>query len=742
MAQKSLVIVESPAKAKTINKYLGKEFMVTASVGHIIDLPKTKLGVNLEKDFAPQYVNIRGKEKVIKDLRAQAKKSDQVFIATDPDREGEAIAFHIATVLEKVNTNILRVEFNEITKNAVDQAMGHPRAIDMSRVYSQQARRVLDRIVGYQVSPVLWKTVHRGLSAGRVQSVALRLICEREQEIRVFKPEEYWTITAEVQSAGSDPLTVKLAKIDSKKAKIPNQESSDKHEAAIRASELKISAVEKKATKRQPGPPFITSTLQQTASSRLRYSTKRIMGIAQSLYEGVVVPGQGSIGLITYMRTDSFRVSNEALQAASEYIQQTFDKSHGLEKARHFRSKKNAQDAHEAIRPTYISAEFAPEALKPHLSNEQYRLYDLIWKRFIASQMAPAVIDKTMILVSAGTSYEFSAEGETVRFPGYMRVYQEEQELEKNNKQAIPSGLKQGASCELLELLPQQNFTKPVPRFSESTLVKELDKLNIGRPSTYAQIVSTILRRKYVRLEERKLHATELGETVNKILVTNLADFFNVSFTAKMEEQLDQIAGNHATYEEVMHGFYDPFHQALEEVNARRKEIKADLTEESDQTCDKCGKPMLVRWGRNGRFLACSGFPECKITKPLDGDEQPQESDEKCPKCDKTMLIKTGPFGKFLACSDYPTCKTTKPLGTGVACPKDGCNGEVIQRRSKRGKIFFGCSKYPKCDFVSWDKPVHQACPNCEHHYLLEKTTKAKGTFLRCPSCKHEILPE
>lgn len=738
MAQKSLVIVESPAKAKTINKYLGKGFIVTASVGHIIDLPKTKIGVNFEDNFAPQYVKIRGKEKIIKELRAFSKKADKVFIATDPDREGEAIAFHIATVIEKETSNISRVEFNEITKKAVDKAMNNPRTIDMARVYSQQARRVLDRIVGYQVSPVLWKTIYRGLSAGRVQSVALRLICEREQEIRAFKPEEFWTISASVQTPPIEPFEVRLVKIDSKKAKIPDGESAKEHTAGIRAADLKIDSIEKKASKRQPPPPFITSTLQQTASSRLRYSTKRIMRIAQSLYEGVDIPGQGSIGLITYMRTDSFRMNADAVNDAGNYAVAVFGKEYGLDKPRFFRSKKNVQDAHEAIRPTYISAEFAPQALKEHLSAEQFRLYDLIWKRFIACQMAPAIIDKTVVHVKGGR-YELTAEGETVRFPGFMRLYREEAENEAAEKQTIPAGLKQGADCTLLELNPKQNFTKPLPRFSESTLVKELDKLNIGRPSTYAQIVSTILMRKYVYLKERKLYAAELGETVNKILTTNLPDFFNVSFTARMEEELDEIASGRATYEQVMREFYEPFSKALEKVNAKRNEIKADLVEKSDETCDKCGRPMVVRWGRNGRFLACSGFPDCKNTKPLDPEEEPQESDEKCPKCGKPMLIKTGPFGKFLACSDYPACKTTKPLSTGVKCPKEGCGGDIIQRRSKRGKIFYGCSNYPQCNFVSWDKPVNRTCPECGNNYMSEKQTKAKGAFLICPKCRHEI---
>ncbi len=741
MAPKSLVIVESPAKAKTINKYLGKDYLVTASVGHIIDLPKTKLGVNLDKGFAPEYVKIRGKEKIIKELRAQAEKADKVYIATDPDREGEAIAYHISTVVEKKNKNILRVEFNEITRNAVEKAMEHPRAIDMGRVYSQQARRVLDRIVGYQVSPVLWKTLYRGLSAGRVQSVALRLICEREEEIRQFKPEEFWTISALVESGGSGPFAVRLAKINGKKAKIGNREQAHQHTEAIKAASLYISSIIKKESKRQPAPPFITSTLQQVASRRLRYSTKRIMGIAQSLYEGVDLPGQGSVGLITYMRTDSTRTSAEALDAVSQFITSHFGDSFGLSKPRFFKTKKSSQDAHEAIRPTYISDEYAPETIKKHLSPEQFRLYDLIWKRFVASQMAPAIIDKTTVAIT-GDKYLLTTEGETVRFPGYMRVYKEETEDETQDKAVIPAGLQEKAPCTLTKITPQQNFTKPPPRFTESTLVRELDKLGIGRPSTYAQIVSTIQMRKYVRIEARKLFATDLGETVNRILVKNLPNIFNVSFTAEMEEKLDEIANERVSYEEVMQEFYTPFKKALDEVHARRKEIKSDLIEESGEVCDKCGRPMVVRWGRNGRFLACSGFPECKNTRPLEPEEAPQETDQKCEVCGKPMVIKTGPFGKFLACSDYPTCKNTKPLGTGVHCPKEGCDGEIIQRKSRRGKIFYGCSRYPKCDFVSWDKPVNITCPACDNKYMVEKQTKSKGKFLRCPNCGHEQVEE
>jgi len=739
MSQKHLVIVESPAKAKTINKYLGNQYIVSASVGHIIDLPKSKLGVNIENGFKPEYVKIRGKEKIIKQLRSDAKKSSDVFIATDPDREGEAIAFHIASVLNKTDDKIHRVEFNEITRSAVDKAMQSPRPIDMLRVYSQQARRVLDRIVGYKISPFLWQTIYRGLSAGRVQSVALRLICERQAEINKFQPQEFWTISALLSSEGSDPFESKLFRIAGKKAHIPDKESAETHEKAIKQLNIKITSLKKKELKRNPQPPFITSTLQQTASRLLRMSTKRIMGIAQSLYEGVEIPDQGSVGLITYMRTDSVRISEDALKQTKEYIEQEYGTEYGLERHRYFRSKKSAQDAHEAVRPTYISKEFSPEALKKVLTPEQFRLYNLIWKRFTACQMAAARIEKTVVLTGDDT-YEFKTEGEVTRFPGFTKVYQDDPD--ENSQSKLPPNLMENADCELLELTPEQNFTKPLPRFTEATLVKELDRLEIGRPSTYAQIVSTILQRKYVELKERKLWATELGETVSRILVKNFPEIFNVTFTARMEEELDKIAQSEISYENVLNDFYSPLDSALKIVKEKKGKIKSELIEEPGEICEKCGKPMLIRWGKNGRFLACSGFPECKNAKPLNGENNTEESDEKCPKCGKVLLIKEGKFGKFLACSNYPECRYTKPLSLGIECPKDECGGEIIQRQSRRGKVFYGCSKYPKCDFASWDKPLKQTCPECENYYMTEKTTKKKGTYLYCPKCRHQLPAE
>ncbi len=743
-AKKTLIVVESPSKAKTINKYLGNEYKVTASVGHIIDLPKTKFGVNIEDGFKPQYIKIRGKEKIIKELKDSGNKASQVLIATDPDREGEAIAYHIYSIMDHEKTDVKRVEFNEITKSAVDKAIKSPRPIDMDMVYSQQARRVLDRIVGYEISPVLWKTVYRGLSAGRVQSVALRLVCEREQEIKGFKPEEFWTIEIEVKSETSESFKAKLTKINAidknkfLKVDIKSKSEASNHVQNIKDSELFISLHSTKEVKKHPVPPFITSTLQQAAARVLRFSTSRIMRIAQQLYEGVEIHSQGSVGLITYMRTDSTRVSQESLNSGRKLIDSLFGKDYLPEKPNYYKSKKSAQDAHEAIRPTYLSQEFHPEKLKEHLTVDQYKLYNLIWKRFIASQMKSAIFDKTVIEITGG-NYLFRVEGEVLKFEGFLKVYgenlQENEENDENGDSKIPPGLKEKDKLKLLNIDPQQNFTKPPARFSESTLVKELDKQGIGRPSTYAQIITTIISRKYVEKNENKLFATELGETVSSILVKHFPKIFNVKFTAEMETELDKIATRDDQYESVLNDFYSPFKIAMENFNSQKDKIKSDLVESTDEKCEKCGKTMIARWGRNGKFLACSGYPECKNTKPIE-EEAIEIVKEKCEKCGNSMVVKTGRFGRFLACSNYPTCKNAKPIPLGIKCPKDNCNGDVIQRKTKKGRTFYGCSNYPKCNFVSWNKPVIKTCSNCENNYLLEKYSKAKGNFLECPECK------
>jgi DNA topoisomerase-1 len=742
---KSLVVVESPSKAKTINKFLGSDFKVLASIGHVIDLPKSKFGINIDDGFKPQYIKIRGKQKIINQLKKDAGQVAMVYLATDPDREGEAIAYHIYSILEKDKTDVKRIEFNEITKNAISKALDSPREIDMARVYSQQARRVLDRIVGYKVSPVLWKTVYRGLSAGRVQSVTLRLICEREQAVRDFVSEEYWTIKILVKGKPEVPFWAKLIKIKNKqnhkfdKAEIKSEQETQKHVENIKQAVLYVSDLTTKQLKKQPAPPFITSTLQQAAARVLRYSTNRIMRVAQQLYEGVEIPGKGSVGLITYMRTDSTRISNEALQSIRRIIKTEYGEKYLPDKARYYRSKKSAQDAHEAIRPTYLSLEYHPQELKNHLSSDQYKLYNLIWKRFLACQMEPAVFDKTTVEIT-GDAYLFKAEGEVLVFDGYLKVYgrslETSEENGENEDDLIPAGLEKNESLALNKIDPKQNFTTPPPRYTESTLVRELDRLGIGRPSTYAQIITTILKRKYVDKQENKLHATELGETVNKILVNNFPNIFDVKFTATMEDELDKIASNENNYEDVLNDFYKPFTKSLEKVNSQREQIKSELQQESDTTCDVCGRNMVVRWGRNGRFLACSGYPECKNTRPLEEEELPQTSEETCEKCGNPMVYKVGRFGRFLACSKYPECKNTRPIPLGVKCPKQDCDGDIIERRSKKGKLFYGCSNYPKCDFVSWNKPVNEACSACGNTYLFEKYTRAKGNFLQCPECK------
>jgi len=743
--KKSLVIVESPSKAKTINKFLGNDFKVAASIGHIIDLPKSKFAINIEDGFKPQYIKIRGKEKIIKALKEDARKAENIFLATDPDREGEAIAYHIFSILDKDKKNIKRIEFNEITKNAIKNAINSPREIDMARVNSQQARRVLDRIVGYQVSPILWKTIYRGLSAGRVQSVALRLICEREQAIREFVAEEFWTIQILVKGEPTEPFWAKLVKIRNEdsgkfeKSSIKNNKESNFHVDIIRKSDLFIHSLVTRRVKKQAGPPFITSTLQQAAARVYNYSTSRIMRIAQQLYEGIEIPGKGSVGLITYMRTDSTRINKEALQSVRGFISDTLGKEYTPEKANFFRSKKSAQDAHEAIRPTYISTDFSPAAIKNSLSKDQYKLYDLIWKRFVASQMNPALFDKTTVEIKS-EKHLFKAEGETLVFEGHLKIYGIALETINNNGESstvsIPKGLKVNEKLKLNKVEPKQNFTKSLPRFNESTLVKELDKLGIGRPSTYAQIATTIQNRKYVEKKENKLYATDLGETVNKILIKNFPDIFNVQFTATMEEELDKVATNSYKYEDLMNEFYKPFSEAMEKVNSKKDQIKSDLQEETDDKCEICGRTMVIRWGRNGRFKACSGYPECKNTKPVEEGEQPKTSNEICDKCGNQMIYKVGRFGRFLACSNYPECKNTKPIPLGVKCPKPDCGGDIIQRTSRRGKAFYGCSNYPKCDFVSWTKPINKSCPDCGNNYMLEKYSKAKGNFLQCEECK------
>lgn len=749
----SLVIVESPAKAKTINKILGKEFAVKASVGHIKDLPAKELGVDVEKNFEPRYIVIPGKEKIIRELKKASKEVDRVFLAPDPDREGEAIAWHIAYEVsdkkkQPINEKIYRIVFNEITERAVKEAIQNPQKIDMHKVEAQQARRILDRLVGYGLSPLLWRKVRRGLSAGRVQSVAVRLVVDREREIEAFTSEEYWSINAEFEGSVLPSFWSKLVKMDreagqnDQKFLITNGETAHALAADLKDKEFVLSRIERKHRKRMPYPPFITSTLQQEAVRKLRFPAKKTMMIAQQLYEGIELGEEGSVGLITYMRTDSHRVAPEAQEWARAFIEKAFGKEYVPEKPHVYKSKASAQEAHEAVRPTY--PEKRPEAIKTFLSKDQFALYVLIWNRFIASQMSPAQLEQTAFVIhnlqnGQQGSYEFKSTGTVVRFDGFMALYTEgKDESEEETGLTLPA-LQEGESLRLLGLLPKQHFTQPPPRYSEATLVKALEEKGIGRPSTYAAILSTIQDRKYVQKTEGKFSPTELGVVVNDYLVERFPELIDVGFTAKMEDELDNIEEGKMKWEEVVKDFYRPFNSDLSEAiktvgKVKPKDIPTEIV------CEKCGLPMVMRWGRHGRFLACTGFPECKNTKALktegagDGSESvesiPQQTDEKCEKCGSPMVIKSGRYGKFLACSKYPECKNAKPLATGIKCPDDG--GDIVERRSKKGKQFWSCTNFPKCKFASWYRPVALTCPKCGAAFLFEKRNKDGDITLFC----------
>jgi len=727
---KSLVIVESPAKAKTIHKFLGKDYQVKACMGHVCDLPQKELGIDIAHDFRPKYVVIPGKRKILSELKKATEEADSVLLATDPDREGEAIAWHVANRVIKGKKNVYRILFNEITKQAIQEAVAHPSGLDMRKVNAQQARRVLDRLVGYQVSPVLWKTIRGGLSAGRVQSVALRLICEREAEIVRFQPKEFWSITATLSGAQGGPFDALLIQKNRRKLTIPNESSAKQIVSELKDSSFRVADVRRKKQKRSPPPPFITSTLQQDAFRRLGFGARRTMKIAQTLYEGVDLKGE-TVGLITYMRTDSVRVATEAITQAREYIAGAYGLEYLPPKPRMFKSGKRAQEAHEAIRPTGVSR--APKKVKKFLSPDQYKLYQLIWNRFVASQMREAIFDVIAVDVKAG-NYLFRATASTIAFSGFMVLYREAKEEEEEEKERkVPANLNVGEPLKLLGLKPEQHFTKPSPRYSEASLVKELESEGIGRPSTYAQIIGTLLEREYVLREKRKLIPTDLGTTVNILLTRAFPDIFNVGFTAQMEENLDKVEAGEDEWVQVVDRFYETFEKTLTSVNERRGELKQSLQEETEEICEQCGRKMVIKWGRNGKFLACSGWPECKNAKPLEGGrELPELAGQKCEKCGAEMVVRSGRFGRFLACSAYPKCTNTKPISLGIPCPEPGCSGELTERRTKRGRVFYGCTAYPKCTFATWDKPVNQSCPNCKAPFLVEKSTQSKGTFFAC----------
>jgi DNA topoisomerase-1 len=748
---KNLVIVESPAKAKTLQKYLGKDFQVKASVGHIMDLPKSKLGVDIERDFAPQYEVMHGKKKILSELRAAAKDKAVIYLAPDPDREGEAIAWHIADCLGKTHRGrIRRVLFNEITKRAVAQALEHPQDLDRNLYEAQQTRRILDRLVGYQISPILWKKVRRGLSAGRVQSVAVRIICDREREIQKFQAKEYWSIEARLEGQNPPPFVARLLRIgdnrlDPEKFRIENQAAADALVERLRPAPFVVAKVERKERRRYPTPPFITSRLQQEASRKLGYAPRRTMSIAQRLYEGIELGTQGAVGLITYMRTDSTRVAPEALGEVRALIAERYGRDYLPEQATTYASKKGAQDAHEAIRPTAM--ENTPESVAPFLSKEELALYTLIWNRFVASQMLPAVFDQTTIDITALDTL-FRATGQIMKFDGFIRVYTEGRDDEPadgagdDEAEGQLPALAEGEVLRLHEMLPAQHFTQPPPRFTQATLVKELEEKGIGRPSTYASIMNTILNREYVVEDtSKRLRPTELGFVVTDLLVEAFQDILNVEFTAEMEDELDKIEEGTEPWLAAMRRFYDPFKKDLAQAEERMRDVKRE-GQPTNIACEKCGAAMVIKWGRRGEFLACPNYPECKqtsnFTRDADGTVRVVEetlTDEKCEKCGRPMQVRFGRFGKFLGCSGYPECRNVqslnRPVPTGVACPQ--CKeGQIMEKRSRGGKLFFSCGRYPECKFATWDRPVSEPCPECNAPFVVEKSTKREGLVRRC----------
>jgi DNA topoisomerase I len=749
--KKSLIIVESPAKARTIGKYLGSGYAVRASVGHVRDLPERELGVDIEAGFEPKYVTIRGKGKILRDLAREAKGADHILLATDPDREGEAIAYHVAEQLGfdgNDGDRFQRVLFHEITADAVRRALEAPDRLDMRKVEAQQARRILDRLVGYQVSPILWKPIRPGLSAGRVQTVALRLITEREDEIRAFVPEEYWSITARLEAA-DQPFEAKLHQIDGRKFHIANEAEAARVLSDVDGLPFVVDSVKRRERMKNPPPPFTTSTLQQEAAKRLGFNARQTMRVAQQLYEGVDLPG-GAAGLITYMRTDSTRISAGSAAAARDLVARRFGAGYlpGSPRLWGGKQQKAAQDAHEAIRPTEPSR--TPDDLKRYLDRDQHRLYELIWLRFVAGQMKPAVYDTTTIdfdLQGGGRQYLFRATGSVLKFDGYTRLYQEAREegdhRTLDDLAPLPS-LEAKAEVELHGIDPAQHFTQPPPRFTEASLVKEMEKLGIGRPSTYAAIISTIRDRKYVDMDRKRFVPTPLGETVAGVLIRLFPDLFEVGFTSEMEEELDRIEEGELDWREVLGEFYGPFKQQLDEGAARSGEILRTMMELPDETCPECGKPLAVRWNRSGRFVGCTGYPECRFTRSMDDEDrpEPEPTGEACPECGGALMQRTGRFGSFIGCENHPECKFTKPVTIpGLECPKCG-EGEVGEKRTRRGKPFWGCTRYPDCDWSIWDRPVPLPCPTCEAPFVIAKSTKARGEFYKCQECKSEMAPE
>ncbi len=747
---KPLVVVESPTKVRTVKKYLGKDYNVAATVGHIKDLPGKEMGIDIENGFKPKYKTIPGKQKIIKTLKQAAGDATDIYLAPDPDREGEAIAWHTSEVLKKKDRKFYRVLFHELTKDAIHKAMASPQSLDRPKYEAQQARRILDRLVGYEISPLLWRKVKGGLSAGRVQSVALRIICERERAIHAFEPREYWSITAHLEGKSPPPFTAKLARKNNDKIEIPNEEKTNAILTQLEGREFIVKKVAKKTIRKNPLPPFTTSKLQQDAIRKLRFSAKKTMLIAQQLYEGIELGPGEPVGLITYMRTDSTRIAAEAADEALGLIREKFGADYALEKPRFFKNRKKVQDAHEAIRPTSVSN--TPEEMAPYLSKDQLSLYRIIWQRFVASQMQQALINQVSVTIEAGP-YQFAASGSNVKFPGFMALYMsvDDEIANKDQKKTadLPE-LTEGLILNLLQLEPKQHFTQPPPRFSEASLVKELEENGIGRPSTYASILSTIREKEYADLQNRYFRPTELGFIVNDLLVENFSDIFDVEFTARMEENLDRVESSEVESLQILTQFYHPFKKELEAAAKDMLSVKG-VGFPTGLDCPECGKPLHIKVGKNGHFLACSGYPDCNYSRDYTRDEkgniQPVEIssevvvDKSCDKCGQPMVVKRGRFGEFLACSAYPQCKNTQSLNSnganhkiGIKCPENDCDGDIVERKSKRGKTFYGCSRYPKCEFATWDKPVARDCPQCGAKILAEKTTKKQGAFLICLS--------
>ena len=753
---KPLLIVESPTKIKTLKKYIGKNYNVAATVGHIRDLPPKELGIDVENDFQGKYVNIKDKSKVIKNLKKEANDSSEIYLAPDPDREGEAIAFHTAQILKKKNRKFHRILFHELTEKGINKALENPLELDAFRFDSQKTRRKLDRLVGYQLSPLLWKKVQRGLSAGRVQSVAVKIIIDREREIRAFISEEYWTVTVDLEASNPPAFNASLTKIKGKKTKIINEVMASEITKDLNNLPYHIEDIKKKQIKRNPLPPFITSKLQQDSINRLRFSAKKTMIVAQQLYEGIEIGTEGPEGLITYMRTDSTRIASDAAFEALNYIENKFGKEYALSKPRFFKNRKNAQDAHEAIRPTSVAN--SPGKIQKYLSEDQFKLYDLIWKRFVASQMAQAKIDQKTIVIKAGQDYQLSVGGSTIAFQGFMKVYVTEEKKPENNKQELPDFSK-GDTLTRQKVNPKQHFTKPPARFSEASLVKELEENGIGRPSTYAAILSTIRDKGYVNLTNRYFIPSELGFIVNDLLVDSFPEILTAEFTANLENNLDSIEIGKKNSIEVLREFYGPFKEKLDLAETHMLNVKG-VGVKTDLKCPQCSKELTLKIGKNGHFIACSGYPECSFTSNYERDEKGNieiikknidaTKVKECEKCGKDMVIKEGVYGAFLACTGYPECKHTESINgnsngkeIGMKCPEKDCSGSVVEKKSKRGKIFFGCNNYPDCTFASWDKPVDKQCPECDSPYLLEKNTKRDGHFLKCPKkdCNYkEIL--